>query len=86
MALYRYVTNRDDLLGGVVEFVLDELDDPIDGGEWQATLQAGARNFRHTILRHINLAPLIAAKALTTPRSPVPDKQKSGQWTRSWPA
>lgn len=67
--------NRDDLLGGVVEFVLDEIDDPVAGDDWRATLEARARNFRQTILRHVNVAPLIAAQALTAPASSVPSKK-----------
>ena len=39
MALYRHVRDKDDLLDGVVEVVVGEIDRPATGGDWKAALR-----------------------------------------------
>ena len=67
MALYRYATNRADLLDGVAELVLEGLDIPIDAPDWRAQLRRTAHQFRDLALAHPNVVPLIVTRPLATP-------------------
>lgn len=73
MALYRYVSGRDDLLDGVVDMVIDELyDDQLasrdtqDSG-WQDYLQRVAHGVRRIALEHPQLFPVIATRPPEAP-------------------
>jgi AcrR family transcriptional regulator len=52
MALYRHVRGKDDLLDGVVEAIVGEIDRPGAGEDWQATLRGQAMAARQVMLRH----------------------------------
>lgn len=72
MSLYRHVPDRDELLNGVVEAILDELrddadilDHPTDG--WQDFLQRLAHGVRRVALSHPKAFPLVAFR---TPQAP----------------
>ena len=67
MALYRYVPNREALLDGVAEHVLDELDIPTDGTEWQLELRRIAHDFRALAMAHPHVVPLLVTRPPMTP-------------------
>jgi len=67
MALYRYATNRAELLDGVAELVLAELVIPVDVPDWQAQLRRTAHEFRQLALAHPNVVALIVTRPLATP-------------------
>ncbi|MCW2680296.1 MAG: TetR family transcriptional regulator [Frankiales bacterium] len=67
MALYRYATSRAELLDGVAELVLAQLDMPTDVPDWQAQLRRTAHDFRQLALAHPNVVPLIVTRPLATP-------------------
>lgn len=67
MALYRYASNRAELLDGVAELVLAELVIPADAQDWQAQLRRTAHEFRQLALAHPNVVPLIVTRPLATP-------------------
>jgi AcrR family transcriptional regulator len=52
MALYRHVRDKADLLDGVVDLVVGEIDRLPAGGDWKATLRAQAMAARAVMLRH----------------------------------
>jgi len=52
MALYRHVHDKDDLLDGVVEVVVGEIDRPPPGDEWKAALRDQVMAARQVMLRH----------------------------------
>ena len=52
MALYKHVANKDDLLEGVVDLVLSEVDLPSPGQPWKAELRRGAISTFEVLLRH----------------------------------
>jgi len=52
MALYRHVRDKDDLLDGVVEVVVGEIERPPPGGPWKAALRAHVMAARGVMLRH----------------------------------
>jgi AcrR family transcriptional regulator len=59
MSLYNHVANKDDLLDGMIDLVVGEIDlAPADGdgdggrGGWKGTLRARVMAARRTMLRH----------------------------------
>jgi AcrR family transcriptional regulator len=52
MALYRHVRNKDDLLDGIVEVIVAEIERPEPTGEWKAGLREQAMAARRVMLRH----------------------------------
>ena len=67
MALYRHVTNKADLLDGVVESVLLEVPLPDPNDPWPDRLAAIARGTRIAALRHPGVFPLLLLRAAATP-------------------
>jgi AcrR family transcriptional regulator len=52
MALYRHVRNKDDLLDGLVEVIVGQIEPPQPGVEWKASLRAQAMAARRVMLGH----------------------------------
>ena len=52
MALYRHVRGKDDLLDGVVEVVVGQIERPESGEDWKATLRELIMAARRVMLRH----------------------------------
>ncbi len=59
MALYRHVRNKDDLLDGLVERLLGELQLPDDSLPWDERLRMLARELRELAQRHSELFGLL---------------------------
>src|SRR5271155_3917414 len=59
MALYRHVTNKDDLLDGLVERLLGELQLPNDSLPWDQRLRMLAGGLRALARRHPELFGLL---------------------------
>ncbi len=70
MALYRYVTGREDLLEAVVAELLDGISadlDPQLAGSWQGYLQTLAHAVRRIALDHPGAFPLVATRHPAAP-------------------
>jgi AcrR family transcriptional regulator len=53
MSLYNHVANKDDLLGGMVDLVIDEIDlTEANAADWKAALRARVLAARKTMLQH----------------------------------
>ena len=52
MALYRHVQNKDDMLDGIMEMIVAEIDQPATTDDWKATLRAQSMAARQVMLRH----------------------------------
>jgi AcrR family transcriptional regulator len=52
MSLYNHVTNKDDLLDGMLDAVLAEYDVPSPGTDWRAAVQTIAVSANKTLRRH----------------------------------
>jgi AcrR family transcriptional regulator len=52
MAIYRHVHDKDDLLDGMVEVVVGEIDRPPPGGPWKTALRQHVMAARGVMLRH----------------------------------
>lgn len=86
MALYHYVHGREDLLDGIVEYVIDDLyGDPevyIDTPDWQDYVVRLAHGVRRIALAHPLVFPLIATRPPAAPwvRPPL----RSLRWMESF--
>jgi AcrR family transcriptional regulator len=67
MALYRHAPDRAALLDGMVELVLEELEIPEGGQDWQTQLSRTAHDFRRLALAHPHVVGLIVTRPLSTP-------------------
>ncbi|MHA7154339.1 TetR/AcrR family transcriptional regulator C-terminal domain-containing protein [Arthrobacter sp. TMN-50] len=69
MALYRYAANRDALLDGLTELLLDQWVIPRAGQSpsWQDQLRHAAHDFRTLVLKHPHVVPLLVTRPLSTP-------------------
>lgn len=52
MSLYNHVTNKDDVLDGIVDLVFAEFELPQDASSWQAAMRERARSIRAALSRH----------------------------------
>lgn len=52
MALYRHVTNKDDLVDGMVDMVFREIGLPASGADWRTAMRQRAISVRDTLSRH----------------------------------
>ena len=52
MALYRHVTNKDDLVDGLVDLVFAEIGLPPIGADWRTAMRERSFSLRDTLLRH----------------------------------
>jgi AcrR family transcriptional regulator len=86
MALYRYVPGREQLLDGVVEYVMNELYDITMTAEltssWQEYLQQTARGVRTVATTHPRIFPMVAVRPPAAPwlRPPL----RSLRWVESF--
>jgi AcrR family transcriptional regulator len=67
MSLYTHVRGKDDLLGGMIEVVLREIDVAPAGPDWQASLRRTVLGARAVILRHPWAPRLIETRATPGP-------------------
>jgi AcrR family transcriptional regulator len=63
MALYKHVANKEDLLAGMVDLVLDEVEPPTPGRDWREELRRGATSTFETLLRHPWACQLVVVEA-----------------------
>jgi AcrR family transcriptional regulator len=62
MSLYNHVANKDDLLDGMLDVLVSEIDAPADRGEWKTSLRGSALSARAVMARHPWAPRLIAAR------------------------
>ncbi len=61
MSLYNHVQNKDDVIGGILDLVLAEMEPPSDDGPWDAAIRASAISVHDALRRHEWAAPLLLA-------------------------
>ena len=66
MALYRHVDNKQDLLDGIVESLLDEIPPPSGDQSWDEQLATMGQAIRSTAGRHPTVFPLLLQRPATT--------------------
>jgi AcrR family transcriptional regulator len=67
MALYRYAANKEALLDGLAESVLEQLRVDTADDDWASQLRTVARDYRDLALAHPQVVPLLVTRPLATP-------------------
>jgi AcrR family transcriptional regulator len=67
MSLYNYVANKDDLLDGILDLVLDETEPPSTEGEWHAAIRSSAISVYQGLTRHPWACPLLMSPGRIRP-------------------
>ncbi|MBL3667662.1 TetR/AcrR family transcriptional regulator C-terminal domain-containing protein [Streptomyces sp. M2CJ-2] len=69
MALYKHVANKNELLDGMVDVLVGEIDPPAAGPDWKAVIRLRVLSARRMLLRHPWAAGVIESrmKARTAP-------------------
>jgi AcrR family transcriptional regulator len=67
MALYKHVANKDELLDGMVDVVVGEIDPPSDGADWKTAIRQRVLSARRALLRHPWASRVIESRAEATP-------------------
>jgi AcrR family transcriptional regulator len=67
MSLYHYVAKKDDILDGILELALSEVELPSYDGEWKAELRRGAISAHEALARHRWAATLMSATSRVSP-------------------
>ena len=67
MALYKHVANKDELLDGLVDVVIGEIDPPLQGVDWKTAVRERILSARRSLLRHPWPSQVIESRAEPTP-------------------
>lgn len=59
MTLYSHVSDKDDLIDGVVVRVLEEVELPAADGAWDEAVREAFASYRQALLRHPHVVPII---------------------------
>jgi AcrR family transcriptional regulator len=67
MALYKHVANKDELLDGMVDDVVGEIDPPLADADWKTTIRERVLSARRALLRHPWASQVIESRTDPTP-------------------
>jgi AcrR family transcriptional regulator len=67
MALYKHVANKDELLDGMVDVVVGEIDPPAGGTDWKTAIRRRVLSARDALLRHPWASQVIESRTSATP-------------------
>ncbi|HET6858510.1 MAG TPA: TetR/AcrR family transcriptional regulator [Streptomyces sp.] len=67
MALYKHVANKDQLLDGMVDVVVGEIDPPAPGPDWKSAVRRRILSARRALLSHSWAAQVVQSRARPTP-------------------
>ena len=67
MALYKHVANKEQLLDGMIDVVVGEIDPPVHGTDWKSTVRQRILSARQALLRHPWAPRVIESKKNPTP-------------------
>jgi AcrR family transcriptional regulator len=67
MALYKHVANKEELLNGIVDIVVDEIDPPVHGFDWKSAVRQRILSARQVLLRHPWASQVIESRNTPTP-------------------
>ena len=69
MALYKHFRSRDEILNGVTELLISEVEIPPKGGSWQERLRLYARRYRALARMHPRSYALLATRRVGTEKA-----------------
>jgi AcrR family transcriptional regulator len=67
MALYRHVAHKGELLEGMVDVVVGEIDPPLDGADWKTTIRERILSARRALIRHPWASRVMESRTTPTP-------------------
>ncbi|MCI0572279.1 MAG: TetR/AcrR family transcriptional regulator C-terminal domain-containing protein [Myxococcaceae bacterium] len=67
MSLYKHAANKDDILDGIVDLVVSEIQLPTIGGDWKVAMRRRATSAHEVLLRHPWATMLIVSRANVGP-------------------
>lgn len=67
MSLYKHVANKEDILAGIVDLVVREIEVPAIRGDWQAAMRRRATSAYQVLLRHPWATLLLVSQANVGP-------------------
>jgi AcrR family transcriptional regulator len=67
MALYKHVASKDELLDGMVDVIVGEIDPPVAGTDWKAAVRQRVLSARRALLRHPWASRVVESRAAATP-------------------
>src|SRR5256712_7308732 len=67
MALYKHVANKEQLLNGMLDVVVGEIDPPAHGTEWKSAVRQRILSARRALLRHPWASSVIESRKNPTP-------------------
>lgn len=67
MALYKHVANKDELLDGMIDVVVAEIDPAEEGAGWRAVVRGRILSARRALLRHPWASTVLESRSQPTP-------------------
>jgi AcrR family transcriptional regulator len=67
MALYKHVANKEELLDGMVDVVIGEIDPPVHGTDWKSAVRQRILSARRALLRHPWASRVLESRTNPTP-------------------
>ncbi|MCU1443228.1 MAG: TetR family transcriptional regulator [Cryobacterium sp.] len=67
MALYKHVANKEELLDGMVEVIVGEIDPPVAGLDWKSSVRLRVLSARRALQRHPWARQAIESRTTKTP-------------------
>jgi len=67
MALYKHVANKEQLLDGMIDVVVGEVDPPVAGAGWKSAVRQRILSARRALLRHPWASQVMESKKNPTP-------------------
>jgi AcrR family transcriptional regulator len=67
MALYKHVANKEQLLDGMVEVIVGEIDPPMPAADWKAAIRQRILSARQALLRHRWASQVIESRTNAPP-------------------
>ena len=67
MALYKHVANKEELLDGMIDVVVGEIDPPVRGIDWKTAIRQRILSARRALLRHPWASQVIESRTNPTP-------------------
>jgi AcrR family transcriptional regulator len=67
MALYKHVANKEELLDGMVDVVVGEIDPPAEGADWKDAIRRRILSARQSLVRHSWASQVVETRTQATP-------------------
>src|SRR5215207_8466343 len=67
MALYKHVANKEEMLDGMVDAIVGEIDSPTHGADWKTAIRHRILSARRALLRHPWAPQVIESRTQATP-------------------